>query len=1430
VWICRSLLHAVPLRPAAVVRRRTFSEPGMPRLRPIESLLLLPIGLLAAAAPMASAVAQEMVSVMVDDSPSAAQRFEQLVAQREGNPAEAARLAAELLDEFGERLIPVEDPAGERFRSVRGAVEAALRRWPDLAARHREREEPLARRLLAEGRLEALAQRRAWTTSGLEAVLRLAQRDLEEGRVASALRRLDRVRGHPDLRGAAAQRAATIETLAGWAAGRVDGATLLAGRAGLDPAAVAALDSIVTEPPPPSRSAASPLEAVPDGDAGIGAWQTFWSLPMPGAAYRRAFEGEDSGRRLPARVAARVAEEGSLLVTMPAADDRTVYLHEGHQVRAIDRLSRRERWSTVLDRLGSDGSASVGDPAMAVVRDGLVVAIGGHALGTLRTGSARIHGLDAADGRILWSTSLADEVDGQVGEAGRGGETIFPYGVPAIDGHHAFVLARRVTNRLETIDYLACLSLADGRLAWIVRLGSCGGIRLGGLRPYSHPRLHEGRVLVVSSVGVVASIDATDGAVEWLRRVPVPLREARYAVEPWECGGAVVIGDSVFAIAPDQQALLRLALEDGRLLDAVRIEPATLRLPRYLIAARDDGEDLLLAVGGDVVALDADDLSRRWSMSEASPELLAGWSGTATRQGLRGRVHLAGDLVVVPSAREVALLAVGDGRVAARIPIDEAGNPLLVDGQLLLATKDAVVSAMPPALAQARLEGRRAADPQNPEWPLALMDLAAASGDLAGAVAAASEALRAVDLDGSPREREGLFARLLDLDREGPVGHPAEAVLRDLLVATAVSPSQRLRERLSRGDWLALRDRPGEAIEAWQSILSEPVVAAEVVPIRDRRVDGVAAATERIRRLAAIAGPRVLEPIEATAALRLDRALADRAGASELLRIAREFPATERARQAYAAAAEVERRAGRTRPALWILLEALQRVPDAEAALLEPLVSLCIDAGWTEIALAALASAAERGGDGAARRRLDRLVAMIPPQRDGAAAAPMRDRAPRLGTMPGEAFLLPGRIVAAPLGGPPRSRTGILLASDGTLTLLAPAGAALEARWSVPIEDAQPQLLRDGEDLLLWQELDWHRPMAMRIDAATGRVQWANPSLDAVLPPTSRPDAAADTDHQRIFPGGTLRPREILPAIVGDLLVLVRRSGDLAAVDLQDGRGVRWSRSGVLEQVWQIDAGPLGVVVAGRGRDAEGKPTVDVVWIDPDGAERRRWTLPAEWGVRWVRLSPEGRVAWGGDGGVELRSVGAGGDASDLGWTLEGPASRVAVEGWLRGDRLLVREGSGRLASRRVFDGGDAVGFEGGMADGDAAAFADLRIDGTGVTLLRRDRLLRFGAEGQLVGMDAVSEDRNFVAMAEVDGGVMVLSARGTRPALDEMNIPRSESAYLVYRFDLEQGGRQVGPALDLRTIGPRLDVVGAIDGWLLLSSPVATIAVPLPE
>ena len=99
------------------------------------------------------ALSQEQGIVVVDESPTAGLMVTQMLDQLLENPERSARLAIEILDSLGSRLVVASAGEPDRFVTARARVEQVLLEHPDLLARFAELQEPDVEQLVRSGSL-----------------------------------------------------------------------------------------------------------------------------------------------------------------------------------------------------------------------------------------------------------------------------------------------------------------------------------------------------------------------------------------------------------------------------------------------------------------------------------------------------------------------------------------------------------------------------------------------------------------------------------------------------------------------------------------------------------------------------------------------------------------------------------------------------------------------------------------------------------------------------------------------------------------------------------------------------------------------------------------------------------------------------------------------------------------------------------------------------------------------------------------------------------------------------------------------------------------------------------------------------------------------------------------------------------------------------
>ena len=140
------------------------------------------------------AYAQESAPVTIDTSPTAAELLRRAQESAVNNPTESARSLQEAVDRFPNKLVPW-DGSSDRFQNTLDAAERFLLSNALVMHSWLREESAAAQRRLDQGELLQVAQLRALTPAGLQAMMTLAQQSLDQGRVDSARRWIEKALG-----------------------------------------------------------------------------------------------------------------------------------------------------------------------------------------------------------------------------------------------------------------------------------------------------------------------------------------------------------------------------------------------------------------------------------------------------------------------------------------------------------------------------------------------------------------------------------------------------------------------------------------------------------------------------------------------------------------------------------------------------------------------------------------------------------------------------------------------------------------------------------------------------------------------------------------------------------------------------------------------------------------------------------------------------------------------------------------------------------------------------------------------------------------------------------------------------------------------------------------------------------------------------------
>jgi outer membrane protein assembly factor BamB len=1384
-----------------------------------------------------TASAQQATLPAIADSPTAQTLFDDAVAQSKENPAESARLCRRLLDEYGDRLLKVAGEQDSLFRSVADETERLLLATPTVLERFRASESRAAEIMLAEDGAFSTASRRRLTRAGLVATLRVAQSLLLADRADEALVTVRRVSAHPDLRSAESKREAVgqawITAVAAARTGLIaerDAAlaqleSLAANEdAANDFGAAAALASAKATPTGSASNPAlhpaanltptlatslvrSPLEQGATGELPSADWQQVWSVELDRTLFRRLFD--PSMMRTSPRLLDDARANATYMTAVPYVLGNVAYVNEGSYVRAIDIDSRDEIWSRTLGFGGVERDATnISDFSAIAVDRGALVTFEGHAASNRRAASSRVWCLDPANGSVRWNVDL-DQIADREDLAG-----LFPVGTPLLLADTVVVAARKPTQRLEQVDWMIGLSRDDGSLRWATTIaGAPGGRGIYG-RKQAGIRADGDAVAVSTPLGAIARVRASDGAILWLRRSLVPFAESRAANTPWEYAGPITAGDRIIAIAPDDASVVALDRMTGQLREERPIGPGTTwTTPRYLVSATlADGTPLVLAVGGDVAAFDARDLSKRlWTLSEslasaAKVEGEAPRAGAGNRQGIRGRVSVAGDRVLVPGLEEFLVLDAREGRVLSRIGQQTPGNAVMLGDRIVVAGDESFRVLMPPNRAEDILRARLAASPDDPAAAVALLELAKRTERWAVALEAARAAQSAIARGkGAPALRAELIGHLIELaQRQTDMGDSAF----DIALAIADSVDLRVRVELARGEYLRTSGRTAEAADVWRRLASAADAQTTLVEqegaLRSVRID-------TLRRLASIASrdTELSADLERRAAEALAVVRTADVTPESLIAMSIAHPRTQAALEAAseAAAAVADRRAATILAA--VLDDCL--IPPARSDLAEKLVQtfrerlqatpLATEAVLLERRVAELLVASGGGGPSG--------------EKPGVVL-------PQLGAQRGSGVELRGRVAAydgAAFEG--RDPSLILAYVDGALARL--GSEKLEPAWRLRLDDRDPRVLWAANRVAVYQRIPGGGENVTVIDPNDGTVLWSTPKAAALW----MDDPNMVKTPERAPNGLPFVLSEVLPACDGENIVLARRDGRLARFGLRDERPDPVLAIAPLPRIFSTSLFQHRLVLGGqRQKSQSAEPSVAV--MDPRSLEVLAEVQPTSgMPVRWAFATVLGEIFIGTDEGIERWTIDAMGTPRPALVTTNAfvGASSGPI---LLGANVLFRSANDIPTVLPLFEG-DARPLEVAMNGAGNRVIRGIFPVAEGAVVHMTDRLLLVGPTGEVRGVDSSARGGTYNFAFPTKSSVALIEQAPLEPEREGLDMRGSGDACIVQQLSPKHGLRIEGEPFAFRMPGETVERALVADGWLLFSSKIALIAIPLP-
>ncbi len=1385
------------------------------------------------------ALAQFEVPVYVDDSATASEAVARAREMRAiGNVREAIAVFQSLLDNEGERVLAVEgDP--DLFTSVRVRIESLIRADAELLARYEDIEGATAARMLGAGELERAASTRLLTAAGFEAAMRLIQARVEDAEFGQALVELRSLDAHPRRSGDGATAALKLlETVCAYAG--ADGRN--SGRA--------------------TRREALLLRARWREGMGLGVGGEIGVAEAPDLQIGRGpldrADARDITSLLPRSLATAVIGEAPTdasrprsidlateLRVLPVVSGDTVYVTDGLSVLALDRFTLSKRWEVrvpVTGRTsmmrGTYGYASRPiDLLMPAVEGGTVVVVGGDGPDTARmTGADRmVMCIDGATGQLRWSTTLRSEADDALTES-------IVRGPAMIEGGVVVCSALRMNQQKRLAGaYLVGLEIDTGRVRWLRNIGSVGTESAPLFASESSlPTVAGGLVYIDDPVGVLAAVEASTGRVRWVRRLErARLRSAGRRDAAWRVGAPIVHDGKVMICAGDGRTILIFDAWTGEPLEVVNAQ--AMNNPDYLLVAGEANEWLLGVSISSVVAKPIDRLVEPVPVK---------WVGRVPDGGIRGRVVVAGDRVLIPTGEGVRVADLGEAdpeSTSTQIALEHPGQIVAMPSALVVADNERAHTYLVWEKASELLRRRMEDSPRDATAAVTFAELSYRAGQGDQIVSSVDRALDSLSADpesaANEAARSRLFAALLEMiesDAEAPttINLPMRRALLDRLGRAAASPAEQVAHLMAAGRTAEMMASPGEAVAEYQKILETASLAAAEYRHARTGVPAASEATRRIRRLVIENGPEVYAEFDAAAERELDRvnwSLSPEA----FEEIARRYPMSRGAARAWIEAADRHTTGGRAHMAIFALEEALRvaRVvlPRGDALTSEAagrLIHRLEASRRVRNALAALDDVTGRDPEfvltdhgrvmdaGAWRAQLREELARL-------------ERRPAIGSLEGNGVLLAGMgVVRAEQHAGPGAPTDRIMLYDGSTGKIgmwkADGKGGLERAWGGVSGESVVRI--DERGVLLAKQAGARsrdRVLVMR-DAGTGDVMWETAPVRSLLPPMETLEKIMDEGRgNERFPTPvelSVTLSELIVLVDADTVVVVERSGRAAGFDAGTGTHL-WSAS---TRVGRVHDAALrgGALSVGGDMPPDGVEVGSWIMQAPDARHgvvaldartgRSLMTQMEGTAIRWVRATDGGGVVYGTSTGIAMLDPFRGA----LVWRNEEFPARETLDAQVLGERCLVMGAEGEVRQLYMGDGVMRTTPLDAKDRLDAGRGEAVIVSMSGKTVIASELgVAVFDEAGELVGVDQRATDWKVLPGAFAEGKVCTLAQMGQVLALErslyEFNATEVETVRSVENRRVELPA----PPRDLSVV-EGVVVIGTSDGVVVIPAP----------
>jgi hypothetical protein len=401
------------------------------------------------------------------------------------------------------------------------------------------------------------------------------------------------------------------------------------------------------------------------------------------------------------------------------------------------------------------------------------------------------------------------------------------------------------------------------------------------------------------------------------------------------------------------------------------------------------------------------------------------------------------------------------------------------------------------------------------------------------------------------------------------------------------------------------------------------------------------------------------------------------------------------------------------------------------------------------------------------------------------------------------------------------------------------AGSGLSAAW--PTDHAatlvEPQIVKLNEDRIVLcsgSEVESNEFRAVAINTQSGENIWTSPVMSELVTNPAGELARIRGVQERMPDGEPFNRQQTLALAGREAIIMVQRTGAMAALSMADGTSRLWTSDQSLSQVHLAMLWDVALLLAGETRSADagthsGSGVPAVLVLDPrtgrplfdDGAIVQP---VGAGGVRWMTLDPMGRLVLGTPEGIEAINVLTG----ERLWANTEFAASESRHGWHDGDRMIIEDRSGRLRSVDVIRGTVTNAFDQpGRSDWEPLDLKNVIFAGERIVAHYRQRVVVYDVHGVVVGADVITDNRDYVWVLPAQDRMLLISRQSVQAQAGEMGGRRMQHVYRIYA--LSNNGRVLAEPLELQPLPERLFSARLIDGWLLLSTSSDTLQIPMP-